>query len=149
MRSRTALAPTFAFAPDFCASCVALSNSFTPFRRDIDEIPIASKAVRLRALDRMARASEEGKDFGRAAELLEQAAKEVGGVYVCRGGPRSIQGQQRSPRSRSTPALTTSPSPLRLYAGLLQPHVLPVVPHHTHEWFARSVVGPRFHFLDL
>ena len=66
--------------------------------------------MRLRALDRMARASEEGKDFGRAAELLEQAAKEVGGVYVCRGGPRSIQGQQRSPRSRSTPALTTSPS---------------------------------------
>ena len=54
------------------------------FRRQIDEIPISSRAVRLRALDRMAvRFEEMGNLFG-AARILEQAAKEMGGMYVSR-----------------------------------------------------------------
>ena len=56
------------------------------FRRDIDEIPIASKAVRLRLLNQMVFDSMDNKAYREAAELLEQAAKEVGGVYIGRGG---------------------------------------------------------------
>jgi len=56
------------------------------FRRDLNDIPIANKAVRLRRLDRMERRFEEMGNLLAAAQLLEQAAKEVGGVYVGRGG---------------------------------------------------------------
>jgi hypothetical protein len=51
------------------------------FRRDTSQIAIASKAFRLRKLERMARAAEERKNFALAAQLLEQAAKECGGAY--------------------------------------------------------------------
>lgn len=55
------------------------------FRADLSDIPIANKAVRLRALDRMAWRLEEEGDLRGVAEILEQAAKEVGGVYSGRG----------------------------------------------------------------
>ena len=56
------------------------------FRRQIDEIPISSRSVRLRRLDQMCNEAMDAKAYREAAELLEQAAKEVGGVYVGRGG---------------------------------------------------------------
>jgi hypothetical protein len=56
------------------------------FRTDLDDIPVASKAVRLRILDRMARKFEDRGNFLAAAQLLEQAAKEMGGMYVGRAG---------------------------------------------------------------
>jgi hypothetical protein len=56
------------------------------FRRDIKDIPVASKAVRLKMLGEMAEHLKEVGNYLGAAQLLEQAAKEVGGVYVGRGG---------------------------------------------------------------
>lgn len=52
------------------------------FRRDLDDIPIASKAVRLRRLDQMATALQDQGNYLGAAQLLEQAAKEMGGFYM-------------------------------------------------------------------
>ena len=52
------------------------------FNNDIQAIPIANKAYRLRMLDRMARDAEKSKNRPLAASLLEQAAKDVGEVFT-------------------------------------------------------------------
>jgi len=52
------------------------------FRKELDDIPIANKAVRLRRLDRMAALAEERGNMVLAAELGELAAKEVGGAFT-------------------------------------------------------------------
>lgn len=54
------------------------------FREETAEIPIANRAYRLRALGRMAEKAEKSKNMGLTAQLLEQAAKEVGDIYVNR-----------------------------------------------------------------
>lgn len=54
------------------------------FREETAEIPIANKAYRLRALDRMATKAEGIKNMALAAQLMEQAAKEMGGAYTNR-----------------------------------------------------------------
>ena len=54
------------------------------FRKETSDIPIANKAYRLRVLDRMAVNAERMKNYGMTADILEQAAKEVGGVYTSR-----------------------------------------------------------------
>jgi len=54
------------------------------FREETEEIPIANRAYRLRALGRMAEKAENMKNMALTAQLLEQAAKEVGDVYVNR-----------------------------------------------------------------
>lgn len=48
---------------------------------DLAAIPIAHQAQRLRSLSRLATKMEERGDYLGAAKVLEQAAKEVGGVY--------------------------------------------------------------------
>lgn len=52
------------------------------FLNEISDIPIANKAYRLRALNRMAMTTEGMKNFGMTAQLIEQAAKEVGDAYT-------------------------------------------------------------------
>jgi hypothetical protein len=52
------------------------------FLEDLESIPIANKAVRLRRLDRMATAAEDRGNLVLAADLGERAAKEVGGAYT-------------------------------------------------------------------
>ncbi len=52
------------------------------FRENIEEIPIANKAVRLKALQRMATKSEDNGNVVVATQIMEQAAKEVGDVYT-------------------------------------------------------------------
>lgn len=52
------------------------------FQTEIADIPIANKAYRLRVLNRMSVRAEEMKNIGMTAQLLVQAAKEVGGVYT-------------------------------------------------------------------
>lgn len=52
------------------------------FQTEIAEIPIANKAYRLRVLQRMSVTAENMKNLGMTAQLLEQAAKEVGDVYT-------------------------------------------------------------------
>ncbi|BGD56157.1 TPA: DUF2280 domain-containing protein [Pseudomonas aeruginosa] len=54
------------------------------FREETAEIPIANRAYRLRALGRMAEKVEGMRNYGLALQILEQAAKEVGDVYVNR-----------------------------------------------------------------
>ncbi|MBX8528544.1 DUF2280 domain-containing protein [Pseudomonas cichorii] len=54
------------------------------FREETLDIPIANRAYRLRALGRMAEKAENMKNMALTAQLLEQAAKEVGDVYVNR-----------------------------------------------------------------
>jgi len=52
------------------------------FREETADIPIANRAYRLRMLDRMASRAENVKNTALAAQLLEQAAKEVGNAYT-------------------------------------------------------------------
>ncbi|MCW2477740.1 DUF2280 domain-containing protein [Candidatus Symbiopectobacterium sp. NZEC135] len=54
------------------------------FRNEISDIPIANKAYRLRVLGRMATAAEKMKNMALTAQLMEQAAKEVGDAYTNR-----------------------------------------------------------------
>ena len=54
------------------------------FKEETQDIPIANRAYRLRALGRMAERAEGMRNMALTAQLLEQAAKEVGDVYVNR-----------------------------------------------------------------
>lgn len=54
------------------------------FREETAEIPIANRSYRLRALGRLAEKAENSKNARLALQILEQAAKEVGDVYVNR-----------------------------------------------------------------
>jgi len=54
------------------------------FKAETADIPIANRAVRLRALNRMANKAEGMKNMALAAQLIEQAAKETGGAYTNR-----------------------------------------------------------------
>ena len=54
------------------------------FREETAEIPIANRAHRLRTLGRMAEKAESSKNMALTAQLLEQAAKATGDVYVNR-----------------------------------------------------------------
>ncbi|MFZ6655924.1 DUF2280 domain-containing protein [Undibacterium sp. TJN19] len=54
------------------------------FREEVAEIPIASRAYRLRALARMAQQAEGMRNIALAVQVIEQAAKEVGDIYVNR-----------------------------------------------------------------
>lgn len=54
------------------------------FQNEIADIPIANKAYRLRVLDRMATRAEGMKNLAMTAQLMEQAAKEVGDAYTNR-----------------------------------------------------------------
>jgi hypothetical protein len=54
------------------------------FREEQAEIPIANRAFRLRALARMAQQAESMKNIALAIQVIEQAAKEVGDMYVNR-----------------------------------------------------------------
>lgn len=65
------------------------------FLNEISDIPIANKAYRLRVLQRMSTTAENMKNIGMTAQLLEQAAKEVGEAY---------SNKQKS----NTPALTVA-----------------------------------------
>lgn len=77
------------------------------FQSEISDIPIANKAYRLRVLDRMATNAEKMKNLGMTAQLLEQAAKEVGDAYTNRlkvestgkdGGPIRTETVSLSPQ---------------------------------------------------
>ena len=54
------------------------------FREETADIPIANRAFRLRGLGRMAEKAESMRNLALTAQLYEQAAKEVGDVYVNR-----------------------------------------------------------------
>ncbi|MBW5843411.1 DUF2280 domain-containing protein [Yersinia kristensenii] len=77
--------PTKAIAKNLGQKWVDLFNSTrSRFQTEISDIPIANRAYRLRALDRMATKAETMKNFAMTAQLMEQAAKEVGDAYTNR-----------------------------------------------------------------
>lgn len=77
--------PANAMAKSLSKKWIDLFNATrTRFQTEISDIPIANRAYRLRVLDRMTVNAEKMKNFGMTAQLLEQAAKEVGDVYTNR-----------------------------------------------------------------
>jgi hypothetical protein len=54
------------------------------FREETEDIPIANRAFRLRAMNRFVEKAETMKNIGLAMQILEQAAKETGDIYVNR-----------------------------------------------------------------
>lgn len=72
------------------------------FQAEITDIPIANKAYRLRALDRMATRAESIKNMALAAQLIEQAAKECGDAYT-----NKQKLEHTSPDGSMTPKPTT------------------------------------------
>lgn len=69
------------------------------FREETADIPIANRAFRLRALGRMAEKAESMKNMALTAQLLEQAAKEVGDVYVNRQTKADVPQDNQVPTS--------------------------------------------------
>ena len=77
--------PTKASGKGLAEKWVELFKSTrTRFQTEITDIPIANKAYRLRALDRMMNKAESMRNMTLASSLIEQAAKEVGDAYTNR-----------------------------------------------------------------
>ncbi|MBN3239589.1 DUF2280 domain-containing protein [Pectobacterium versatile] len=75
--------PSKAMAKSLSQKWVDLFNATRDrFQRETGDIAISHKAYRLRVLDRMAASAEMMKNYGMTAQLLEQAAKEVGDAYT-------------------------------------------------------------------
>lgn len=72
------------------------------FLNEISDIPIANKAYRLRVLQRMSMTAENMRNIGMTAQLLEQAAKEVGEAYS-----NKQKVEHTSPDGSMTPRPTT------------------------------------------
>ena len=64
------------------------------FVAETAQIGIAHRAVRMRKLERYIQAAEETKRYGLAAQLLKQAAEEMGGAY---SGRRELTGKDGAP----------------------------------------------------
>lgn len=63
---------------------VIFNDTRKKFREDVSDIPIANRSYRLRTLGRLAEKAETMRNISLTAQLLEQAAKEVGDVYINR-----------------------------------------------------------------
>ncbi|EHF4933257.1 DUF2280 domain-containing protein [Enterobacter hormaechei] len=74
--------PTKAIAKNLGQKWIDLFNATrSRFQTELSDIPIANKAYRLRALNRMMTSAEKMRNMALAASLMEQAAKEVGDAY--------------------------------------------------------------------
>ena len=81
------------------------------FNDEINSIPIANKAYRLAMLDNMARDAFESKNRPLVAQLLEQAAKEVGEVFTNRHKVNhALQGNVNSTTPKPTVIRLTAPA---------------------------------------
>lgn len=69
------------------------------FRRKVADIPIADQAFRLRQLHRMASEAMRRKNIVLAASLMEQAAKEMGGMFT---NKRELSGPGGKPMEHRT-----------------------------------------------
>ena len=76
------------------------------FRKEVAEIPIADQAYRLRQLHRMVQEAMKRKNIVLAASLLEQAAKEQGGMFT---NKREVSGPNGGP-------IPTMPTTIELVA---------------------------------
>lgn len=71
------------------------------FLEDTSQVAISHRAVRLRALNRMAAKAEERGNIALAAQLLEQAAKEVGDSFTNRH-KHEVTGKDGGPVEQKT-----------------------------------------------
>lgn len=95
--------PTKASGKALAARWVDMFNATRArFQNEIADIPIANKAYRLRVLDRMATRAEGMKNLAMTAQLMEQAAKEVGDAYS-----NKQKVEHTSPDGTMTPRPTT------------------------------------------
>ncbi|EMO8812002.1 DUF2280 domain-containing protein [Klebsiella michiganensis] len=95
--------PTKAAGKGLAKKWVDLFNDLRDrFLNEISDIPIANKAYRLRVLQRMSTNAENMKNIGMTAQLLEQAAKEVGEAYS-----NKQKVEHTSPDGSMTPRPTT------------------------------------------
>ena len=85
------------------------------FLDEVGEIPIANKSVRLRRLERIAHQAEHMGNYPLAAQLLEQAAKEVGNAYTNR---RELTGAGGGPIQTDDVGLTDEQRAARVLALL-------------------------------
>ncbi|MCC9162854.1 DUF2280 domain-containing protein [Alcaligenes sp. MMA] len=69
------------------------------FRDEVSEIPIADQAFRLRQLHRMLNDAMKRKNVVLASQLLEQAAKETGGMFT---NKRELSGPGGKPMEHRT-----------------------------------------------
>ena len=72
------------------------------FLEDTAGIAVSHRAVRLRALQRMSEQAEKQRNFGLAASLLEQAAKECGNAFTNR---RELTGKDGADLPAPAPAV--------------------------------------------
>ncbi len=72
------------------------------FLDNVTDIPIANKATRVRALNRMAAKAEAMKNFKLAADLHKQAAEEMGNAYTNR---RELTGKDGKDLPVAAPAV--------------------------------------------
>lgn len=72
------------------------------FLDNVTDIPIANKATRVRALNRMAAKAEAMKNFKLAADLHKQAAEEMGNAYTNR---RELTGKDGKDLPVASPAV--------------------------------------------
>jgi hypothetical protein len=63
---------------------VMFNDTRKRFREETADIPIANRAFRLRALGRIVEKAENMRNLSLALQVLEQAAKEAGDMYVNR-----------------------------------------------------------------
>ncbi|RJX83483.1 DUF2280 domain-containing protein [Pseudomonas sp. LS-2] len=71
----------------------------TRFREETADIPIANRAYRLRALGRIVEKAETMRNLPLALQVLEQAAKETGDMYVNRQKKADDEGETVVPTS--------------------------------------------------
>ena len=95
------------------------------FLQDLSGIAIAHRAVRLRALARMATKAEEAGNFALAVTVYETAAKEVGEAYTNR---RQLSGPKDGPlrvQASSTVYPSSTTAAAELYRQMLHDNPWP------------------------
>ena len=81
------------------------------FNDEINSIPVANKAYRLKMLDNLVRDAFESRNRPLVAKLLEQAAKEVGEVFTNKQKVNhSLQGNVNSTTPKPTVIRLTGPA---------------------------------------
>lgn len=64
--------------------CALFYETRARLRTELDDIPLACQSYRLKVLDRVAAQAEEMGNLPLASQIIEQAAREVGGMYIAR-----------------------------------------------------------------
>lgn len=75
------------------------------FKKEAGEIAIANQSYRLRVLDRLLQKAERTGNMAMAAQLIEQASKEIGGAFT---NKRELTGKDGQPLTQAQPVLNVT-----------------------------------------